>query len=137
MFYEWDSLLETGDQKIDAQHKQLIEALNALLDSCLAGEGPLGLERTIDFLLGYTVKHFADEEALQEEYAYPDYLRHRQLHEEFKLVAVEMADTLRRDGFSAGLVTEVHSRIGDWLVNHIKGDDLRMALFVKSKQDCS
>ena len=136
MQYEWDSLLETGNEKIDTQHKQLVATLNSLLETCYDKDGHAELERTIDFLLAYTVKHFADEEALQKEYDYPDYPRHRQLHEEFKVVAVGFAEQLRNDGYSESLITEVYSCMGEWLVNHIRGDDLLLALYIKSKEDC-
>jgi len=135
MQYEWDSLLETGNPKIDAQHKQLIATLNSLLTACYNKNSRAELERTIDFLLVYTVKHFADEEALQKEYDYPDYPRHKQLHEEFKVVAIGLAEQLQQDGYSEALTAEVHSHIGEWLVNHIKGDDLLMALYIKSKEN--
>jgi len=32
MAYDWDSSLETGHQKIDNQHKQLVSTLNSLDD---------------------------------------------------------------------------------------------------------
>ena len=131
--YVWDSLLETGYTTIDEQHKKLIEALNRLLDACMAGTGKNELERTIDFLLAYTVKHFQDEEALQTQYEYPDIFRHKQIHEEFKTVAISLAERLRKEGPSTELVAEVYSHMGDWLVNHIKGDDFRMAAFIKWK----
>ena len=133
MSYQWDSLLETGNKQIDSQHKQLFVIFNDLVEACQAGTGKAELARTIKFLLAYTVKHFKDEEALQLQYGYEDYLRHRQIHKEFTSVAVDLANRLQEEGPTACLVAEVHSSMGDWLINHIKSDDFYLAAFIKSK----
>jgi hemerythrin-like metal-binding domain len=133
MSYQWDSLLETGNEQIDSQHKQLVEALNHLVEACHAGTGKEELTRTIKFLLAYTAKHFKDEEALQIQYGYEDYLRHRQIHKEFTSVAVDLANRLQEEGPTVCLIAEVHSSMGDWLINHIKGDDFRLAAFIKGQ----
>jgi hemerythrin len=62
MAYDWDEKLETGNEKIDRQHKQLITALNKLIDACGEGKGSDELENTLEFLNAYIVKHFSDEE---------------------------------------------------------------------------
>ena len=134
MSYQWDNLLETGNIHIDLQHKQLVAALNDLVTACHAGTGKAELTRTIHFLLAYTEKHFQEEEALQVQYAYPDYPRHRQIHKEFTEVAVDLAKRLKEEGPSVCLLTKVHSSMGDWLVNHIKGDDFRLAAFIKGQE---
>ena len=133
MTYQWEPCLATGHTEIDNQHKQLITAVNNLLAACHTGTEKSELERTIDFLLGYTIKHFIDEEKLQKQYNYPDYGRHRILHEEFKSVAANLAECLRKEGPTSDLVVDVYSSLGNWLVNHIKGDDFRMAAFIKTQ----
>ena len=131
--YEWSSELETGCQSIDEQHKQLVTALNDLLWACEHGGRRAELQSTVDFLVAYTIKHFADEEAFQLKHNYPDYNRHKQLHEDFKLVASELAERLLQDGATIGLIAEVRSTLGDWLVNHIKGEDRKIGLHVSGQ----
>jgi hemerythrin len=135
MAYQWDSSLETGHQKIDNQHKQLIAALNSLIDASKNGKGETEIFKTLDFLTGYTIMHFADEEKLQIQYDYPDYLIHKRIHEEFKKTVGDMTMRLREEGPREALVGEVTEAVGAWLLNHIKGDDFRMAAFVKSKEE--
>jgi hemerythrin len=127
MQYEWSSELEIGCPNIDDQHKQLIVALNDLLAACEHGGHRSELKSTVDFLVAYTVKHFADEEEFQIKHNYPDYERHKQLHDEFKAVASDLAGQLMQEGATIALVAKVHSTIGDWLVNHIKGEDRKVA----------
>ena len=132
MAYQWDSTLESGYEKVDNQHKQLVAALNALIEASHSGKGDKTVLETMDFLTGYTVKHFADEEKLQQEYNYPDYLNHRKIHENFKLTVKDLTDRVIKEGPSEALVDEVSARLGAWLLNHIKGDDFRMAAYVKT-----
>ena len=133
MNYAWNPDLATGHAAIDNQHKQLIAAVNALFEAYKSGKERQEVERTMDFLVGYTMRHFADEEKLQQEFAYPDYLRHRSIHEEFKDEVKELIAMLHRDGLTEDFISRVYVAIGEWLVNHIKGEDFKMAAYVQSK----
>lgn len=133
MRYDWTSDLETGNGTIDEQHKQLIAAINNLLDACSQGQGRNSLKETTTFLYDYTAKHFADEEKLQLASQYPDYVNHKQYHEGFKKVVREIMDQLEKDGPTLALVGKVNSSIGGWLINHIKKEDVKVAAHIRSK----
>jgi hemerythrin len=135
MAYQWDASLETGHAKIDNQHKQLITALNSIIDASREGKGQDEIFKTLDFLTGYTIMHFNTEEKLQVDYDYPDYLIHKRYHDEFKGTVGELTQRLVAEGPTEELIGEVTTTIGNWLLNHIKGDDFRMAAYVKSKGD--
>jgi len=132
MAYKWNSNLETGYQKVDNQHKQLFIAVNNLMEASAQGKGDKAVLETLDFLTGYAVKHFADEEQLQIDYDYPDYLNHKRLHDEFKVVVGDLTKQVTEKGPTAEMIGIVSSTVGAWLLNHIKGDDFRMATFVKA-----
>jgi hemerythrin len=135
--YQWDSSLETGYDKIDKQHKQLVAAVNNLMEAGAGGKGDAAVLETLDFLTGYAIKHFADEEQLQFDYDYPDYLNHKRLHDEFKVVVGELTKRVSKEGPTAELIDIVSSTVGSWLLNHIKGDDFRMAAFIKAADAAS
>ena len=135
MAYQWDASLETGHAKIDGQHKQLITALNSIIDASRQGKGRDEIFKTLDFLTGYTIMHFSTEEKLQQTYDYPDYLIHKRYHDEFKVTVTELTKQLVDKGPTDELIGSVTETIGNWLLNHIKGDDFRMAAYVKSKGD--
>ena len=134
MAYQWDSSLETGYEKVDNQHKQLVATVNSLMEASMGGKGDKVVMDTLEFLTGYTIKHFSDEEKLQVQYNYPDYLNHKRLHDEFKIKVGELVQRVKDEGPTEKLITEVTSIIGSWLLNHIKGDDFRMAAFVKAAE---
>jgi hemerythrin len=131
MAYVWSKELETGNALIDTQHKQLIQALNDLLAACSGGKGRAAVNTTMDFLATYTVKHFGDEEKLQLQYHYPDYANHKKLHDNFKKFVQDLTAQLKADGPTIALVSKVSFGVGDWLINHIKKEDVKVAAHIR------
>jgi len=130
MPYAWNAELETGHAIIDNQHRQLLEKLNALSEACEKGKGRHEVENTMEFLLAYTVKHFADEEELQKKYNYPEYFAHKRLHDTFKSTVQELAQKISQEAPTDEFVIKVYIIAGEWLFNHIMNEDLRMATYV-------
>lgn len=133
MAYTFTKDLETGNTIIDSQHKQLIDAINNLLNACAQGKGRAEIEKTTKFLQDYTAKHFGDEEKLQIQYRYPDYQNHRKYHEGFKQVVREISGQLSKEGPTVALVGKVNTSIGGWLLNHIKKEDVKVAAHIRSQ----
>lgn len=133
MAYIFTKDLETGNALIDSEHKQLFDAMNNLLTACSSGKGRAELESTMKFLQDYTAKHFADEEKLQIQNQYPDYVNHKRYHDEFKRVVAGISAKLAKEGPTIAMVGEVNSTIGGWLIKHIKGEDKKVAAHVKSR----
>ncbi|MDR2607207.1 MAG: hemerythrin family protein [Treponema sp.] len=132
MEYLWDASLETGNATIDEQHKQLFKAVNELIKTCDQGKGTEELKKSLDFLTNYTIQHFFDEEKIQQKYKYPDYENHRQLHEKFKKDVRDLSVKMIMKGASPELLGEVQSKIGDWLLTHIRVQDLKLAAHLKA-----
>lgn len=133
MEYEWDNSFETGHNLIDTQHKQLFAAVNNLIETCRLGKGAEELEKSLNFLNDYTIKHFFDEEQVQQKYNYPDYLNHKKIHDNFKVTVRDLKVKLIMKGASEELINEVRAKIGDWLVTHIKGQDIKLAAYIKAQ----
>ncbi|MDF2948093.1 MAG: bacteriohemerythrin [Sedimentibacter sp.] len=132
MAYSWDKTLETGNPTIDEQHKSLINAINALLDSCSQGKGRNEVEKTLKFLQDYVIKHFSDEERLQIKSNYPNYNSHKEKHEAFKKTVKDIADDYQKNGTSIQLVAKVNSSVAGWLITHIKSEDKKVAEHIKT-----
>ena len=134
MAYAWNKDLETGNAMIDQQHKQLIQCINDLLDSCSQGKERNKIIETLQFLENYTKKHFADEEALQKRSGYPDYINHKKYHETFKKTVADIMAQMKTSGPTVALVAKVNTSIASWFVNHIKNEDTKVARHVQSAQ---
>ncbi|MEY8356962.1 bacteriohemerythrin [Lachnospiraceae bacterium 54-53] len=133
MAYVFTKELETGNQLIDSEHRQLIDAINNLLTACSAGKGRSELANTTSFLKEYTAKHFSDEEKLQIQSQYPDYINHKRYHDEFKKVVAGICAKLEEEGPTVALVGEVNGAIAGWLINHIKREDVKVAAHLKNR----
>ena len=134
MAYQWTSDLETGNRIIDRQHRELIDAINRLLESCSRGQGRTEIESTLKFLNNYIIRHFSDEEALQQRYKYPDKVRHKQYHEAFKRSVAEIVAEFEQSGASIAFVAKVNSVIAGWLISHIKREDVKVAAHIKKME---
>ena len=129
----WSEDLETGNDAIDSQHKQLFKLTSDLVEACENNKGQEILGDTLNFLASYTVKHFADEEALQLEHSFPAYEKHKKLHDDFKVKATELVQQYQQDRNSANLRTQVNSVVIRWLLQHIKGEDFKIAEHIRKK----
>jgi hemerythrin len=132
MEYTWDPALETGHEKIDKQHKQLVIMLNNLIQAAREGKDTEEVLKFMDFLTGYTIMHFKTEEDLMVGCHYPDYHVHRGYHEDFKATVGDLTKRFIEEGPTPDMIRLLSTTIGEWLVNHIRGDDFRMAAFVKT-----
>ena len=133
MAYQLTKDLETGNALIDREHRELIDAINALLDSCSKGKGRNELEKTAQFLQSYTAKHFSDEEQLQRQNNYPDYVQHKRYHEAFKKTVADIVARLSANGPTIALVGEINSALAGWLINHIRKEDKKLAAYLTGR----
>ena len=125
---EFDESLVTGNEMIDGQHKELIDKINKLLDSCEVGNDKLTAIKTLDYLADYTDFHFGEEEKLQESISYPGIEQHKKEHEKLRRVVEELHEMLEeQEGPTEAFVAQVQENVINWLYNHIKGFDRSVA----------
>jgi hemerythrin len=134
MVYTWREEWATHNQLIDSEHKELFKAINNLMEACAAGKGRAEIASTVSFLEEYTAKHFSDEEQLQIRFHYPDYTRHKGLHDGFTAFVRQLGADLKREGPTVMLVSKVNTGCGDWLVRHIQAEDKKLAMHIRSAE---
>ena len=132
-FYTMDQSFLTGCGEMDDQHGKLFDAINELIEACEQGKGREELQKSLDFLSDYTVKHFFNEEQLLRKHGFSMFDQHRQHHEAFKATVKDFSHKAILQGFSENLVKEVQTKIGSWLIYHIKGEDFQWAKELKAK----
>ncbi len=131
----WNDSFLTGIDRIDEQHKVLVNTLNEA-NARLAGNVTRELlEQITRDLLSYAIYHFETEETLMQEYGYAglatgDAEKHRQEHRSFSQQVVALREGLR-DG---RLVTreELLSFLNNWLINHILYTDKQLGEFLNN-----
>ena len=130
MRYELTEDLVTGNTLIDSEHKQLFDAINALLDACSSGKGRDQIMRTVDFLNGYVGRHFSDEEKLQVSSSYPGYPAHKTFHDGYKRQLQQSTQELLAEGATVKALGK-HNQVARNLVSHIRTEDRKLAKHLK------
>ena len=109
----------TSVESIDNQHRKLIDAINQLEQSVIAGHGQEEITPLLDFLGNYVAEHFAYEEKLMAERHCPtankNVIAHRKLVQKY----TEWREEYEQGDGSAEKILELHRFLTEWLVGHI------------------
>ena len=127
----WDKRLETGHGKIDEQHRALVDAFNNLHGAMKQGKGKDAVGATLVFLKDYTVQHFEMEESLMKSNSYPGYQKHLGLHQDLVGKVADLVDKFQTG--QAVMTLQVMDFLEGWLVEHIQGEDFRLAEYLRGK----
>ncbi|MGB9881040.1 MAG: bacteriohemerythrin [Anaerolineae bacterium] len=130
MVYVWDKSMTTGVPRIDAQHQELIQKLNGLLAAMKVRKGQEELVNLIGFLGEYVTKHFSDEEAEMERRKCPLAVTNKLAHQQFLRKFQSFKKRFETEGSTPSLILEVQKELGDWVVQHIKQVDTKLAVVV-------
>ena len=122
---EWNPNWETGIRKIDQQHKELFHQIEALFIAIHEDHAAAQIQGLLKFLASYVDVHFSAEESEMKASDYPGFASHKVTHDDMR----KKVATLLLQFHSDPKVIEdsVIDFIIDWLVNHINGEDRRMA----------
>jgi hemerythrin len=124
-FMNWSPSLEVGHPTIDEQHKSLLDAVNRLHDAMKLGKGKDELGGLLHFLADYTVTHFNAEENLMKAGAYPGYSAHKVIHDDLLRQVKDLVQKF--DAGQAVMTIKVMDFLSDWLLQHIRVEDAKMA----------
>jgi hemerythrin len=120
-FVEWSTPLSVGIDEIDAQHRALIDLINALHEAVEEGRTREQQLDALGRLAEYTKIHFAVEESLMRILGYPDYERHKGQHEG---LIRSMVDLQRRlTSGEAPIDASLMAHLKHWLLDHIVQSD--------------
>ena len=128
----WSEDFELGCEEVDAQHRQLFILVTDLIKACTEGYDTEILQETLEFLIDYTVQHFNDEEAFMVRYEYPDYERHKGIHNGFKKTVRNFVVDFVENDSTTDLSNDVNRIVVRWLINHIQREDKKIGDYVRS-----
>jgi hemerythrin len=132
MGIEWRESLSIGVAEIDNQHKQLLSHFDQLLKACETGKGLEELKELLNFLDGYVIKHFNDEESIQRLRNYPGYEAHKKEHEAFIKQLKALKQEINTQGVALHHIIETNNLLLKWLLHHISTVDVQLGAFLKS-----
>jgi len=123
MAFTWTQDLSVGVKEIDAQHRELFERINSLLEAMSQGKGKGEVSPLLAFLEDYVIEHFRTEEGYMVRHGYPDYRAHRELHKGFNKDMRDFKQDLETKGLSSVLVISFQRHICDWWREHVAKKD--------------
>ncbi len=132
MAIEWQEDLVLGIQEIDEQHQEMFRRFAAFSDACQEEQGREQLMELLSFMQLYAQNHFASEERLMAEYAYPGVDEQKLHHAQFKRDLEEFAEKVSAGGPTQELALSVKGKLIRWLIQHIRELDRQMVEFVKA-----
>ena len=132
MLFVWEDDFNTGIDKIDQDHKTLVNLINDLYEAMQDGSGGALLLPIFSALKHYTENHFTKEEQFMVECDVCDQEKHLQEH---RSMVAKLADLeLRHRRGEAAISLQTLAFLRDWMRNHICVVDQAMASQLKEKQ---
>lgn len=120
----WKSEFAVGVQSVDFEHQQMINLINEIYDELATHKDADSIEQFLGDVHFAISAHFALEERLMRDAAYPEYEAHKDDHEELLDQLRDMMDQLVGDpdeGFEL-----LKDRLSDWFQNHFATFDARL-----------
>jgi len=130
----WSDKYATGIELIDSQHHQLVDLTNELYRACLSG----GEERLAVFkdamsrMVEYVRFHFAAELKLLDAIKYPDYNKHKKMHNDLVEEILEAAK--KYDDGKKFVPNKFVRTLKDWVFGHIAVYDKIYSAYVAEQK---
>ncbi len=118
-----DAKFLVGVPRIDQEHRTLFQIIGAVHDACQSSDpsAARAVRSAVVELFDYTRTHFASEEALMKEAAYPALAAHAELHQS---LLARVRDFEIRIEFDENFdPAELATFLYKWLANHILVED--------------
>ncbi len=133
----WKDNYELGVPMVDAQHKELFRRVDSFFQVLRSGEcweeKIPKINETLEFMKGYVVEHFRDEEEYQRSINYPGYEAHKRIHTGMVDYVLEFSKQYEQSNNSEELMQQFGGKLLAWLINHVAAEDQCIADYAKKK----
>lgn len=131
----WTKDLSVGDESIDAQHKQMLDYINKILDAIVFGVDAKQVQDNMFVFLGAHIKeHFSFEENYMMNIGYPGFKKHRQKHLQFTKKYIKFKEKFTKGADKEKLIIEIENFLSVWWRNHVMNEDKQYQIFLNKKQ---
>lgn len=127
----WRRKWESGNEEIDSQHKELIAIGNRLLQLAENPEQLQELQTELDHLLRHTAFHFAQEDKILAQTAFPDLQNHRKEHADLLHKALELKKAYDQGEVQA--VAFFSFLVDDVILDHLLEKDVTYYPYMRKK----
>ena len=130
-FFQWYDSYSVHIQKIDNQHKKLIELINYLYKAIQNGNTDKEIGIVLKELVGYTKYHFEDEEKIMAKIGYPELPAHKKAHQGLIDRLVQILKKLQKEENISSY--ELLNFMREWLTEHIIKSDKKIGKYLAQK----
>ncbi|HOQ13821.1 MAG TPA: hemerythrin family protein [Bacillota bacterium] len=133
----WKEKYELGVEQVDNQHRELFRRVDTFLHTLRSStswdERVRKVNETLDFMNGYVIEHFRDEEEYQKKIGYPRYEEHKKIHADMLNYVVHVTKEYKDKGYNEQLIQQFAGRLLAWLINHVAAEDQLIGVYAKEK----
>lgn len=127
---QWNPSFEIGLQVVDKEHEGLLVRLNALIELLTANAPPAEWLPELDRLIGEVADHFAHEEQIMDNIAYPGYMAHRQQHQHLLQEVAQFRDKIAAENTMEDTLSTVRF-LKFWVLKHMVQEDSKIGQHIK------
>lgn len=129
----WNDSMKTEIESVDKEHTALFSILNNLLIQIEYTPDKHEILKTFKFFITYVDKHFSNEEAMMEQYHYPDIENHKTIHKNLTDMVYQLYHVLQEEELDDSLKLDLKALASDWLVDHVLNTDMAFAQFINDQ----
>ena len=120
----WDKSIEVGDAILDAQHRHIVDLMNALHNAA-AGEGLDTADVVLHHVVRFLQHHFETEEAVMNQIGYPEAEEHAAEHRRLLAQIADGARSVEAEGQPDA--NRLGVTVWSWMHEHTSTWDQRYA----------
>jgi hemerythrin len=121
----WQDSFSVGDVCLDAEHKQIIDAINDLFAAKEAGQECAVIKSILDRLIHCMFMHIQHEEQVMRDCGYPYFERHKASHDKIRQWMIKLNEQVH-------MATE-HDLLyflKEWWTSHVQGEDKKYVSYL-------
>jgi hemerythrin len=133
MKLKWSDGLLTGNELIDKQHKGIFEEFNRFCDTAERGVGGTELINMTNLLEQSMLQHLKDEEQIQIDSQFPNYITHKKEHDQFIVRFSKFKNELCEDTSAHAAIAGVITIVADKISAHIHTRDKELGSYLRDR----
>jgi hemerythrin-like metal-binding protein len=129
----FDNLLASGDERIDLEHRELLDAARALLTASSSGKNNKEIQTMLDNLVQELSHHFTHEDQIMHESGWSEAAQHAGIHQLLLVEANRLLDRHRSNMVS--FLDIYRFIIGSLVRDHLAIHDVEFHYFLREQKD--
>lgn len=128
MLIDWQDKWLTGEERIDADHHDMVRTINNIHEAVENGESRDDILTILRALVNLTYEHFSYEECIMTITDYPQSDAHMDEHQNLHSIANILAYNI--EVLNKEIVLDTIDFFEDWFIDHVENMDAELGRFL-------